>query len=160
MKNSYSVKGCEKMDPYTGGLFKENPFSTKRNIECSVVAVLQARLDNRSLHLIPQISRVLKKNDVHELIFTDQEKTGPGTIVNRIAYIAFVEIKVGGVMVTGDEVYWKNNLLGTVAGFDDTHIPNHQNIILYSPKISTGKELDMRIEDQIIVNSGQEDTQR
>ena len=61
-------------------------------------------------------------------------------------------------MVMGDEVYWKNNLLGTVAGFDDTHIPNHQNIILYSPKISTGKELNIRIEDQIIISSGQEDT--
>lgn len=52
------------MNSYTDDLFKENPFSTKNSLECSVIAVLQAILDNKSLHLIPQISRVLKKNDL------------------------------------------------------------------------------------------------
>ena len=141
------------MDPYARALFKENPFSLKRSIECSVVAVLQARLDNRSLRLIPQISRVLKKNDIHELIFTDEKESRPETIVNRIAYIAFIEILKGGVMVVGDKVYWNNNLLGIVAGFDDTHMPNHQNIILYSPKISTGKELGIQVEDPVVISS-------
>jgi len=141
------------MDPYARALFKENPFSLKRSIECLVVAVLQARLDNRSLRLIPQISRVLKKNDIHELIFTDEKESRPETIVNRIAYIAFIEILKGGVMVVGDKVYWNNNLLGIVAGFDDTHMPNHQNIILYSPKISTGKELGIQVEDPVVISS-------
>ena len=144
------------MDPYTRALFKENPFNLKRSIECLVVAVLQARLDNRSLRLIPQISRVLKKNDIHELIFTDEKESKPETIVNRIAYIAFIEILKGGVMVVGDKVYWNNNLLGIVAGFDDTHIPNHQNIILYSPKISTGKELGIQVEDPVLISSQNE----
>ena len=148
------------MDPYTGGLFKENPFSTKRSIECSVVAVLQARLGNRALHLIPQISRVLKKNDIHELILTDEKESRPGAIVNRIAYIAFIEILKGGVMVVGDKVCWNNNLLGIVAGFDDTHIPNHQNIILYSPKILTGKELGIQVEDSIVISSQNEKTKK
>lgn len=141
------------MDPYARALFKENPFSLKRSIECSAVAVLQARLNNRSLRLIPQISRVLKKNDIHELIFTDEKESRPETIVNRIAYIAFIEILKGGVMVVGDKVYWNNNLLGIVAGFDDTHMPNHQNIILYSPKISTGKELGIQVEDPVVISS-------
>ena len=141
------------MDPYARALFKENPFNLKRSIECLVVAVLQARLDNRSLRLIPQISRVLKKNDIHELIFTDEKESRPETIVNRIAYIAFIEILKGGVMVVGDKVYWNNNLLGIVAGFDDTHMPNHQNIILYSPKISTGKELGIQVEDPVVISS-------
>ncbi len=56
-------------------------------------------------------------------------------------------------MVVGDKVYWNNNLLGIVAGFDDTHMPNHQNIILYSPKISIGKKLNIRLEDKIIIHS-------
>ena len=146
------------MDPYARALFKENPFSLKRSIECLVVAVLQARLDNRSLRLIPQISRVLKKNDIHELIFTDEKESRPETIVNRIAYIAFIEILKGGVMVVGDKVYWNNNLLGIVAGFDDTHMPNHQNIVLYSPKRSTGKDLHIQVEDQVLVQSRKKST--
>lgn len=141
------------MDPYAGGLFQENPFSIKRSLKCSVVAVLQARMNRRTLHLIQPISRVLKEKDIHELIFTDEKEVQPGTIVNRIAYLAFVEISTGGVMVVGDEVYWNNNLLGTVVGFDDTHMPNHQNIILYSSEISTGKELQIQVEDQITIQS-------
>ena len=141
------------MEPYAYSLFKENPFSIKRIIKCSVVAVLQAKVDKRGLHLIQPISRVLKKNDIHELILTDESEARPGQIVNRIAYLAFIEISQGGVIVVGDEVYWNNNLLGTVAGFDDTHMPNHQNIILYSPKTLTGKELHIQVEDQILVQS-------
>jgi hypothetical protein len=141
------------MEPYADSLFKENPFGIKRIIKCSVVAVLQAKVDKRDLHLIQPISRVLKKNDIHELILTDEREARPGQIVNRIAYLAFIEISTGGIIVVNDEVYWNNNLLGMVAGFDDTHMPNHQNIILYSPKRSTGKELHIQVEDQILVQS-------
>lgn len=148
------------MDPYDRALFDENPFGLKRNIECSVVAVLKVKLDKRSLQLIPQISRVLKKNDIHELIYTDEIESKPGKVVNRIAYIAFMEILKGGVMVVGDAVYWNNSLLGTIAGFDDTHIPNHQNIIIYSPKISTGKELGIQVENQILIRSQDESVKK
>ena len=55
-------------------------------------------------------------------------------------------------MVVGDKVSWNNSLLGIVAGFDNTHMPNHQNIILYSPKISTGKKLNIELEDKILIH--------
>lgn len=144
------------MDPYREGLFRENPFNTKRIIECSIVAVLQSKLDKRTLHLIPPISRALRKNDIPELIVTDEKEARPGTIVNRIAYIAFIEVNTGGVMVVGDGVYWNNRLLGTVAGYDDTHMPNHQNIILYSPERLTGRELQIQVDDQILIQSKEE----
>ena len=141
------------MDPYANGLIDKNPFGAKRIIQSSVVAILQLELKGRGLKLIQPRSRVLKKNELHELIVTDEKIAKPGETVNNVAYIAFIEILKGGVMVVGDKVYWNNNLLGIVAGFDDTHMPNHQNIILYSPKISTGKKLNIRLEDKIIIHS-------
>jgi hypothetical protein len=141
------------MDPYANGLIDKNPFGAKRIIQSSVVAILQLELKGRGLKLIQPRSRVLKKNELHELMVTDEKVAKPGEAVNNVAYIAFIEILKGGVMVVGDKAYWNNNLLGIVAGFDDTHMPNHQNIILYSPKISTGKKLNIRLEDKIIIHS-------
>lgn len=141
------------MDPHASGLVTKNTYSSKRKIQSSVVAVLQLEMEGRGLNLIKPISRAVKKNEIHELIVTDEKEAKPGAVVNQVSYIAFVEISQGGVIVVGDEVYWNNNLLGIVAGFDDTHMPNHQNIILYSPKRLTGKDLSINIEDQIIIQA-------
>jgi len=141
------------MDPHASGLVTKNTYSSKRKIQSSVVAVLQLEMEGRGLNLIKPISRAVKKNEIHELIVTDEKEAKPGAVVNQVSYIAFVEISQGGVIVVGDEVYWNNKLLGTVAGFDDTHMPNHQNIILYSPKRLTGKDLSINIEDQIIIQA-------
>jgi len=141
------------MDPHASGLVTKNTYSSKRKIQSSVVAVLQLEMEGRGLNLIKPISRAVKKNEIHELIVTDEKEAKPGAVVNQVSYIAFVEISQGGVIVVGDEVYWNNKLLGTVAGFDDTHMPNHQNIILYSPKRVTGKDLHISIEDTIIIQA-------
>jgi hypothetical protein len=141
------------MDPYTGGLITKNPYGLKRAIQSSVVAILQLEMKDRGLQLIQTKSRALKKNEIHELIITDEVNATPGAVVNQVAYIAFIEINKGGVMLVGDEVYWNNYLLGTVAGFDDTHMPNHQNIVLYSPKMVTGKDLNINVEDPIIIQA-------
>ncbi len=141
------------MDPHASGLVTKNTYSSKRKIQSSVVAVLQLVMEGRGLNLIKPISRAVKKNEIHELIVTDEKEAKPGSVVNQVSYIAFIEISQGGVIVVGDEVYWNNNLLGIVAGFDDTHMPNHQNIILYSPKRVTGKDLHISIEDTIIIQA-------
>ena len=141
------------MEPYASGLIDKSPYGVRRIIQSSVVAILQLELKERGLKLIQPWSRALKKNEIHELIVTDEKGAKPGKLVNNVGYIAFIEINKGGVMVVGDKMYWDNSLLGIVAGFDDTHMPNHQNIILYSPKISTGKKLSIRVEDKIIIHS-------
>jgi len=141
------------MDPHASGLVTKNTYSSKRKIQSSVVAVLQLEMEGRGLNLIKPISRAVKKNEIHELIVTDEKEAKPGAVVNRVSYIAFLEISQGGVIVVGDEVYWNNKLLGAVAGFDDTHMPNHQNIVLYSTKRVTGKDLHISIEDTIIIQA-------
>ena len=144
------------MDPYASGLISKSPYGSKRIIHASIVAILQLNMDNRGLKLIQPQSRVLKKNEIHELIVTDERDAGPGTIVNSVAYVAFIEIQIGGVMVVGDEVYCNKILLGTVAGFDDTYAQSPK-YVLYSPKRITGKELNISLEDPVIINAKKED---
>jgi len=94
-----------------------------------VVAVLRGTLENRNLELIPQPSRGLKHGEVHEIIVTD-ENVSPGSRVGRIAYLAFLEFVNGVVLLSGDEVLIEGKLLGRLAGFDISHLPNHMNIVI------------------------------
>ena len=132
-------------------MFKKNPYYKKREILGKLIVILDSFLEKRSLNLIEPISRVINKHDIHELITTDEMDIKPGKTVNKIAYIGFFEVLEGGVLLVGDSVFIKNELIGKVVGFDDTHIPNHQNIILFTPKRKTGAELGLNIEDKILI---------
>jgi len=128
-------------DPYKEGLFTKNPYAKKSAVTGRLVVVLDSKLDNRGLQLLPVISRAVRRFDIHELIFTDDKGAKPGSTVDKIAYGGFVEIENGGVIVTGDKLYRSENCLGEVAGFDVTHMPNHLNIIIKNEAIDTGLNL-------------------
>ncbi|WP_027355376.1 DUF6917 domain-containing protein [Desulfofundulus thermocisternus] len=136
-------------DPYSEKLFRTSPYARKRDVEGKLVVVLQGKLENRGLHLITPISRAVLQNEIHELIVTDEEEAGPGKEVQRIAYLGFVEIKSGGVLVKGDEVVCNDTLLGRIIGFDETHLPNHLNVVLYAPHRRDGVELGLQLEATI-----------
>ena len=100
---------------------------------------MRLKLEARGLQLIPQGSRCIRRFDVHELIVTE-EKTGPSGRADKVAYLGFVEFAKGGVMLTGDEVRIGGALVGTVAGYDETHMPNHLNIVLTGASGASGVE--------------------
>ena len=126
------------IDPYQAGMFKNNPYARKRDILGELVVILDGRLEERNLHLIAPISRALMQGEIHELIITDEENAGPNKKANRIAYLGFFEISQGGVMVSGDNLFVADNKVGTIAGFDITHMPNHLNIVIYSENRVSG----------------------
>lgn len=137
------------VDPYQAGFFKENPYAAKRVIRGKLAVILRGKLEQRGLELISTISRAVLKNEVHELIVTDQENVGPGSKVDKIAYIGFVEITAGGVMTVGDTLTCQDKALGRVIGFDETHLPNHLNIVLASDSRSDGIEQNLELESDI-----------
>ena len=122
-------------------MFSENPYFEKSDVKGTLVAVLRGTLEDRGLTLIKPISRCVLKHEIHELILSDQEGIGPGSTVNKIAYLGFVEIEQGGVLISGDSLLWKGQIIGTIAGFDETHMPNHQNIVISCNKRITGELL-------------------
>ncbi len=128
-------------DPYAAGKFSTNPYAKKSDVTGQLVAVLDGRMENRGLSLITPPSRCVCRQQLHELILTDEAAAGPGAVVNRIAYLGFFEVTEGGVLLQGDKVWLDSSPVGIVAGFDETHMPNHLNIVIKTTDLKTGLEL-------------------
>ncbi len=137
-------------DPYGRKLFDKNPYGECREIRGEVVAVLDARLANRKLDLIKPPSRCLCRHEIHELILTT-EQTGPGQSVESVHYVAFFEVLQGGVARVGNQVEIAGKVIGHLAGYDETHAPNHLNVVLYGPAGITGGELGLKPGDPVVI---------
>jgi hypothetical protein len=138
-------------DPYARKLTNINFFHAKTAVTGRVVVVLDGLLENRGLNLIQPISRAFPHGSIIELIGTAEKNVGPGTVVETIAYIAFVEMTAGGVLLVGDELVWNDTVIGTIAGYDDTHVPNHQNTIVLMKERVSGKGMGMKAGDEIFI---------
>lgn len=136
-------------DPYGAGKFRSNPYAEKKDVDGSLVVILDGRMDDRGLELITPISRCLRTHDVHELIMTDEAGARPGEKVNKIAYLGFLEVASGGVIVSGDKVLLEEKCIGTLVGYDETHMPNHLNIVIQTDKLLTGIELGVGLGNKI-----------
>jgi len=139
----------KKVEPYAGSLDPNAIYTSARPVKGRVVAVLRYELDNRKLQLIVQKSRALRQGDVVEMATTDEAAAGPGEEVNSVGYLGFVEITEGGVVLTGEDVSvtadGNRGVIGNVAGFDETHMPNHLNVIVQVPLRTTGKAMGWEI---------------
>lgn len=138
-------------DPYKAGMFKKSPYASKTPIKATLCVILDEKLDSRGLELMTPPSRAVLKNEIHELIITDETDAGPGRHVDRIAYLGFMEIQEGGVMVAGDQIKLGDKVIGEIAGFDPTHLPNHLNIIIKSSERKTGIEHNAHLGQEILV---------
>lgn len=138
-------------DPYVRKLVNSDFYHSKTDIRGRFVVVLDGKLDNRGLNLIQPISRAFPKSAIIELIGTDEKDAGPGKSVDNICYIGFVELLNSGVLLVGDKIKWKDIIIGTIAGYDDTHMPNHQNTIILMEKRIPGKEFNIQPGDEIVI---------
>lgn len=134
-------------DPYTSGKVTTDAYAEKVPLESAVVAVLRGTVPNRGLDLIPQPSRVVSGGEVHELIFTP-EPASPGSHVGSIAYLAFVEFRNGGVLLSGDMVVVDGEEVGELAGFDMSHFPNHMNIVIRG-ELRSGEERGVSLSSKV-----------
>lgn len=138
-------------DPYEKKLVNQNFYHSKVDIKGRIVVVLDGMLENRGLELIKPPSRAFPAGTIIELIGTDEQDAAPGGKVEKIAYLAFVELTTGGVLLNGDLVYCNAQLIGTIAGYDDTHMPNHQNTLVKMKERSSGAELGFALGNEIII---------
>ncbi len=115
-------------------------FSARAAVRIEWVAVLKNRREQRGLKLIPEQTRALCRHEIHEFILTDEPGRRPGETVNRVAYLGFGVVKTGGILVVGDKMMTGDLAVGKLIGFDQTHMPNHMNIVLFSEQMLTGEE--------------------
>ena len=136
-------------DPYAIGQVHRRRDWPHVELEARFVAVLKDHREDRGLQLIRPATRAIRREEIHEVILTDEPDAGPGGEVNRVSYVAFAEFAKGGLLVEGDRVVVNGESIGEIAGFDETHMPNHQNIVVRGPKRLTGRELGARLGDTI-----------
>jgi hypothetical protein len=128
----------------------DNPYSAKRPVLGRVVCVLDASSERRGMQLELFPSRAVRAGEIHELVLTEDPGAGPRARIDRVAYVGFVEVTRGGVILVGDSVTLGERELGQVAGFDYNHFPNHMNIVLRGPTRETGRGLGVALEDLVV----------
>ena len=135
--------------PYDPKLITPSVYGDRRPVVGEIVALLHITFEERGLQLIQSRSRAMTRHEIHELMVTDEEEAGPGGGADHVSPLAFFEITEGGLAVVGDEVSVGGAVLGTVAGYDMTHMPNHMNVLVkresldVSP-LAVGDKLEIR----------------
>jgi hypothetical protein len=120
--------------PYDTKKITPSLYGDRSPVEGKVVAILHINFKDRGLKLIDTKSRAVLKHEIHEIMITD-EKVAPGGGADRVAAVAFFEIKKGGLIVTGDKVTAAGTKIGDLVGYDENHMPNHLGIILWAPTL-------------------------
>jgi len=124
-------------------------YAENRPVQAAVVTVLDSTHEARGLKLISSYSRALPRNSIHELIATDETGRKPGGAADRIAYLAFVEVRRGGCIIVGETLMAGQRPIGTVIGFEETHEPNHINIVIGVNRRQTGRQLKFSVGSKI-----------
>lgn len=137
------------VDPYVDGLLKDSIFAERSVVKGQLVAILTGEVENRKLQLIEPPSRALRRGEIHELILTDDRNASPGAEVDPISYVAFFEVTEPGIVLAGDYLYLAGNHTGFLAGYDETHMPNHMNIVFYSEKRRSGLTMGLGLGAEI-----------
>lgn len=136
-------------DPYLADPGVLRPAYPRTPTEGAIVAVLRTKRDDRGLQLIYPLSRCIRRYDIHELIITDELEPRAGGEVNRVAYLCFLEFERGGVIVAGDTVTVRDQPIGELVGFDETHAPNHINILVRGPERVSGMMRGLKLGDRV-----------
>jgi len=103
-------------------------YGEHRSVTGEAVALLHV-VAKGGLKLEKLLSRAIPRGEIHEIILVDEDLK-PGDEVKGFAPTAFFEVEEGGLIVVGDTVNVNGIHLGTVAGFDLNHAPNHINIMV------------------------------
>jgi hypothetical protein len=148
MAKSHARRGG---DPYAAGMIRGAPNILRLPLNGRFAGVLNSKRFQRGLMLIQPKTRCIRKFDIHEFVITDEMDAAPGCGVDRFFGVGFVEFNSGGVIAQGDRVEVGGVTVAEVAGFDETHAPNHLNIVLRTPAPRTGIELGIKPGDPVMI---------
>ena len=151
---------ADSRDPHVEGSVNRTHYTGKTELTARLFAVLDWSTEDRGLKLIPQLSRAARRGEVLELICTDRKDAAPGSKVDRAAYIGFVEVSDTGLLLYGDTVSIQGEEIGKIAGFDETHLPNHLNVVIQCERQKTGRELELPLDVLVTFSGISEDTDR
>lgn len=124
---------------------------SKRVGRSKIVLVYRHKRLDRRMVLIPYYTRCIKNGEIHELVVATEIMMEDGLSgAPDVGYIGFIEFETGCIIVVGDRVAIGPRHIGQVVGFDETHFPNHLNIVVKAPDLVSGEELGANIEDVVL----------
>ena len=133
-------------DPHEEGRVSRDHYYRKTEVRGRMFAILDWAVNDRGLNLMPHISRAVRRGDILELITTEEEGKRSGVIVDQIATLGFVEVTEAGLLLNGDTLSIDKEDIGEVIGFDETHMPNHLNVVIRVANRRTGKEAEIKLD--------------
>lgn len=122
----------------------ERIFPEKKPISGRWVAIFDRIRNDRNLIVNDFQSRCIPQGEVHEFLVCNTGFENRQSVINHVGYLGFGEILNSSVIAVGDEFWIGRDLIGTILGFDDTHMPNHQNIVIFSKEIRSGFQLELQ----------------
>lgn len=115
------------------------------------IAILNHKRESRGLTLTPWQTRAVCQGDIHELLTTPERVDATHRQINQVYYLGFAEFGAG-VIAVGDRMWAEDGtLLGSVVGFDETHAPNHLNILLFSSSCVPGVQRGLQPDERFFV---------
>lgn len=118
---------------------------TKRPVQGELVKLLFHQRTDRGMTLLPFETRCVRAGEIHELVSTDQDRARAGDRIDRVGFLGFAEVGIGGVIERGDEFLIGDRLVGLVLGFDGCHHPNHYNVLIAVAELVTAAELGLAV---------------
>lgn len=131
-------------------------FSNKSPVVASMVAVMDHRRNDRALTISNFKTRCVLRGEIHEFLLCMPPSEGKAPI-NEVTYLGFAEIQKPGVIAVGDRITLDEEQVGTVYGFDDTHMPNHMNIVLKGTSMKNGAERGLMVNQSLYINPPREE---
>lgn len=114
-----------------------------------VVKLLYHTRDDRGMRLSEWRTRAVRTGEIHELVTTTDRPSAPGDRVYRVGFLGFAEFADATVIARGDEVHVGDRRIGTVAGFDECHFPNHYNILIDTDQLLSAGDIDLKVADTV-----------
>lgn len=120
--------------------------------QLSWIAVLEHHRADRGLQANKFITRCFQSGEIHEFLLVESLYASRDEVVHDVYYLGFGKFETPCVLRIGDELALPGNCNATLFGFDDTHMPNHQNIIFAINKPSTGFSLGLLVGQRFCIN--------
>jgi L-arabinose 1-dehydrogenase len=133
-------------------LFPNPILHRKAPLTAALVATFDRVRTDRAMTLAAYTTRCIRAGDVHELLVA-APRTSRHETLQHVGYLGFAEFERGGVMEVGDAVTFAGRHAFRVLGFDETHAPNHLNIVLAAPQVTTGFRLGLEVGEMLVVRA-------
>jgi uncharacterized Zn-binding protein involved in type VI secretion len=104
------------------------------------IAVMDHTRYDRAIKPTKWKTRCIRAGEVHEFINVGPSPRYP---VDHVEYYGFAAFDTSGVLAVGDTLVCNGCTLGIISGFDETHMPNHYNILVEGPILQNGHLLKL-----------------